>query len=74
MAKNKVNPAEETQPLENEASAPAEKTLTIRLKRVYQGRPSNEQPIRPGDYNETDPRLFGLAHYLLQNGHAEIVA
>ena len=46
---------------------------TIRLTRVYQGRRTNEQPIFPGDYAEDDERLFGLAAYLLTNGHAEVV-
>lgn len=36
----------------------------------YRGAPSNGQYIAPGQYDENDEHLFGLAQYLLQNGHA----
>lgn len=38
----------------------------------YQGRPSREQWIAPGIYAVDDPRLLGLADYLLANGHAAL--
>lgn len=46
----------------------------IRLNNVYQGKLTNEQPILPGNYAENDTCLFGLADYLLQNGHAAIIS
>lgn len=42
----------------------------IRVNELYQGRPSNEKPIHPGDYAEDDPRLYGIADYLVANGFA----
>lgn len=42
----------------------------IRLNALYQGAPSHEQPIEPGDYADDDPRLFGIADYLVSNGFA----
>lgn len=45
---------------------------TIRLKDTYRGKKTNERAIAPGDYAEDDPRLEGLAEYLVTNGHAKI--
>lgn len=46
----------------------------IRLKQFYSGRKTNEQVITPGVYDEHDPRLFGLADYLVNTlGFAEYV-
>jgi hypothetical protein len=42
----------------------------IRLKEIYQGKLTNEQPILPGNYADDDEGLFGLADYLVANGHA----
>lgn len=42
----------------------------IRVLNNYGGRNTKEQRILPGDYSEDDPRLFGLADYLIENGHA----
>lgn len=45
----------------------------IQLTSNYRGRPTNEKIIPPGVYAENDSRLFGLADYLVQNGHATVV-
>ena len=42
----------------------------IRVFNNYGGRRTHEQRIPAGDYSEDDPRLFGLADYLIENGHA----
>ncbi len=42
----------------------------IRLLHDYGGERTNERRIQPGDYDEHDERLFGLADYLIENGHA----
>lgn len=46
----------------------------IRLKEIYQGKLTNEQPILPGDYSEDEAELFGLAEYLVANGHAVVIS
>lgn len=46
----------------------------IRLKEIYQGTLTNEQPVLPGDYADNDERLFGLADYLVANGHAIVIS
>ena len=46
----------------------------IHLPNVYQGKLTNEQPIPPGNYAEDDQRLFGLADYLVANGHAVVIS
>ena len=48
--------------------------MRIRLDGSYRGRPSKELEILPGEYDAEDPRLFGLADYLVKNGHAVVVA
>lgn len=45
-------------------------TYKIELKKAYIGKPSNSQVIEAGVYNSDDPRLFGLADYLVANGHS----
>ncbi len=45
----------------------------IRVLHSYRGTPTNERPIDAGDYAADDPRLFGLADYLVANGHAVVV-
>lgn len=42
----------------------------IQLLHSYRGRLTKEQPINPGVYMVNDPKLFGLAKYLVANGHA----
>ncbi len=44
--------------------------MATRVLSGYQGRPTNEQWIGPGVYENDDPRLFGRAMYLVENGHA----
>lgn len=36
----------------------------------YGGRPTGGLRIEPGIYADDDPALFGLADYLIRNGHA----
>jgi len=42
----------------------------IHVLRNYGGSKTGEQRIAAGDYSDDDPRLFGLADYLIENGHA----
>lgn len=42
----------------------------IRVRYNYGGSPSGGRRILPGDYGDNDPALFGLADYLVANGHA----
>ena len=44
--------------------------MHIQVLHNYGGRLTQERRILPGVYEENDPRIFGLAHYLVQNGHA----
>ena len=54
--------------LDAENSAPG--ATHIHLTHSYQGKLTKEQPINPGVYRRDDPKLFGLATYLVDNGHA----
>jgi hypothetical protein len=45
----------------------------INVHRNYTGVRSKEQWILAGNYSEDDPRLFGLADYLVANGHATVL-
>lgn len=47
--------------------------MRIRVPDFYKGLPSDFKPIFPGDYDSEDPRLFGLAAYLVNTGHAEVL-
>lgn len=42
----------------------------ITVLRNYGSAATDFQRIEPGDYAEDDARLYGLADYLLENGHA----
>lgn len=44
--------------------------MRIRVLINYGGALTNELRILPGDYDQDDPRLFGLAGHLLEVGHA----
>jgi hypothetical protein len=46
----------------------------IRVLHGYRGAPSKERYIAAGDYADDDERLFGLAQYLVANGHAVVLA
>lgn len=48
--------------------------MRIRVHTGYQGTPSRNRWIEPGDYAPKDARLFGLADYLVENGHAVWIA
>lgn len=45
----------------------------LELLREFRGRLTKERAIAPGVYEETDDRLFGLAHYLVDEGFARWV-
>lgn len=45
--------------------------MRIKLTDQYSGVPSGMKTIYPGEYEAEDPRVFGLAGYLVQTGHAE---
>ncbi len=47
--------------------------MRIQLDHFYRGEPSHGQSIAPGEYEESDESLFGLASYLVENGHAVVV-
>lgn len=47
--------------------------MKINLLRNYGGWNTHEQRIEPGVYDADDGRLFGLAAYLIENGHAVAV-
>lgn len=47
--------------------------MRIRVRHHYQGAPSKERLIYPGDYDASDARLFGLGEYLVQHNHAEVL-
>lgn len=42
----------------------------IRVLQNYGGYNTNERRILPGEYDDNDPRLFGIGDYLVQHGHA----
>lgn len=42
----------------------------IEVLHNYGGQPTGGQRIEAGTYADTDPALFGLADYLVANGHA----
>lgn len=44
----------------------------IFVKVNYGGLPTEGRRILPGTYAPDDPALFGLAEYLVANGHAEL--
>lgn len=44
--------------------------MKIQLTDHYSGLPSGFKMIYPGVYDESDPRLYGLATYLVKTGHA----
>jgi hypothetical protein len=43
---------------------------SIQLLHDFAGRLTREQRIWPGVYDADDPTIFGLADYLVANGHA----
>lgn len=45
----------------------------IRVHHNYGGKLTGEQRIEAGDYAADDARLFGLADYLVTNGHAAVI-
>lgn len=53
--------------------APDETLFRVQVLRIYRGRRTHEQPIQPGLYAADDPALYGLADYLIENGHAILV-
>lgn len=47
--------------------------MKIEVLHNYGGRNTNERRIPPGVYEADDERLFGLADYLVENGHAVVI-
>ncbi len=45
----------------------------VRVHRDFSGRLTGEQWIRQGEYVETDPRLFNIVWYLIENGFASVI-
>lgn len=48
--------------------------MQIEVLRNFRGRMTGEQLIRPGIYDADDPRIYGIADYLVANGHARVIA
>jgi hypothetical protein len=48
--------------------------VKIQLLHNYGGKLTNEQRILPAIYDGDDPALFGLAHYLVETGHAIVIS
>lgn len=46
--------------------------MKLTLRKAYIGKPSQSRVIEAGTYGATDERLFGLADYLVINGHATV--
>lgn len=44
--------------------------MNIRVLNYYQGKASKERPILAGTYAHDDPKLWGIADYLLEMGFA----
>lgn len=44
--------------------------MMIKVLHTYSGRLTNKQKIFADIYAENDPALFGIADYLVENGHA----
>lgn len=53
--------------------AVTDETRVIELHDDYSGRPSKEKIIKRGLYLENDPRLMGIADYLISQGFADEV-
>lgn len=45
----------------------------ITVLKNFGGKETNERRIQPGVYDVNAPELFGLADYLVENGHAVVV-
>jgi hypothetical protein len=48
--------------------------MKIKMLKNFGGVLTNEKRIVEGVYESDDPSLFGIADYLVDNGHAVIVA
>lgn len=47
--------------------------MRINLLGNYGGQRTGEKRILPGEYDSEDPAIFGLADYLVENGHAVVI-
>jgi len=47
--------------------------MRIKLNSYYIGWKTNERKIAPGIYDVNDDAIFGIADYLIRNGHAVVV-
>lgn len=47
--------------------------MRIEVLKNFGGVLTNEKRILPGVYDSSDPRLFGVADYLVEHGHARVV-
>jgi hypothetical protein len=47
--------------------------MKIKVFRAYKGNRAKKE-IKEGAYNEGDPRIYGLARYLIDNGNAIEIA
>lgn len=46
--------------------------MRIKVLINYGGFNTNEKRILPGEYDADDPCVFGIADYLVENGHAVV--
>lgn len=47
--------------------------MRILLLHDYRGNRTGGELVKRGEYASDDPRIFGLAQYLVDNGHARVV-
>lgn len=47
--------------------------MRILLLHDYRGNRTGGELIKRGEYASDDPRVFGLAQYLVDNGHARVI-
>ncbi len=48
--------------------------MRILLLHDYRGNKTGGELVKRGEYDSDDPRVYGLAQYLVDNGHARVLA
>lgn len=48
--------------------------MRILVLHDYRGVKTAQELIRKGEYDAEDPRVYGIAAYLVDNGHARVIA
>lgn len=47
--------------------------MRIQVLHDYRGQKTGQELIRKGEYDAVDPRVYGIADYLVNNGHARVL-